>query len=39
MTEPVTTAPREASDPRLAGLRRLAIVPAYNEAEAIASVI
>jgi glycosyltransferase involved in cell wall biosynthesis len=39
MTEPVTTAPREASDPRLAGLRRLAIVPAYNEAEAIENVI
>ena len=39
MTEPVTTATREASDPRLAGLRRLAIVPAYNEAEAIEAVI
>ena len=39
MTEPVTTASREAADPRLAGLRRLAIVPAYNEAEAIEAVI
>ena len=39
MTEPVTTASREAADPRLAGLRRLAIVPAYNEAEAIETVI
>ena len=39
MTEPVTIAPREAADPRLAGLRRLAIVPAYNEAEAIEAVI
>jgi glycosyltransferase involved in cell wall biosynthesis len=39
MAEPVTTAPREASDPRLAGLQRLAIVPAYNEAEAIQAVI
>jgi hypothetical protein len=39
MTEPVTTATREAADPRLAGLRRLAIVPAYNEVEAIEAVI
>jgi glycosyltransferase involved in cell wall biosynthesis len=39
MTEPVTTATREAADPRIAGLRRLAIVPAYNEAEAIESVV
>ena len=39
MAEPVTTATREAADPRLAGLRRLAIVPAYNEAEAIEPVI
>ena len=39
MTEPVTTVLREASDPRLAGLRRLAIVPAYNEAEAVEAVI
>jgi glycosyltransferase involved in cell wall biosynthesis len=39
MAEPVTTATREAADPRLAGLRRLAIVPAYNEAEAIDAVI
>jgi len=39
MTEPLTTAPREGRDPRLAGLRRLAIVPAYNEAEAIGAVI
>jgi glycosyltransferase involved in cell wall biosynthesis len=39
MTEPLTTATREDRDPRLAGLRRLAIVPAYNEAEAIGAVI
>jgi glycosyltransferase involved in cell wall biosynthesis len=39
MTEPVTTATREAADPRLAGLRRLAIVPAYNEVAAIGTVI
>jgi glycosyltransferase involved in cell wall biosynthesis len=39
MTEPVTTASHEAADPRLAGLRRLAIVPAYNEAESIAAVV
>jgi glycosyltransferase involved in cell wall biosynthesis len=39
MAEPATTATREAADPRLAGLRRLAIVPAYNEAEAIEAVI
>lgn len=39
MAEPVTTATREAADPRLAGLRRLAIVPAYNEADAIEAVI
>jgi glycosyltransferase involved in cell wall biosynthesis len=39
MAEPVTTATREAADPRLAGMRRLAIVPAYNEVEAIEAVI
>ena len=39
MAEPVTTATREAADPRLAGLRRLAIVPAYNEVEAIETVV
>jgi glycosyltransferase involved in cell wall biosynthesis len=39
MAEPVTTATHETADPRLAGLRRLAIVPAYNEAEAIEAVI
>jgi glycosyltransferase involved in cell wall biosynthesis len=39
MAEPVTTATRETADPRLAGLRRLAIVPAYNEADAIEAVI
>ena len=39
MAEPVTTATREAADPRLAGLQRLAIVPAYNEADAIEAVI
>jgi glycosyltransferase involved in cell wall biosynthesis len=39
MADPVTTATREAADPRLAGLRRLAIVPAYNEADAIEAVI
>jgi glycosyltransferase involved in cell wall biosynthesis len=39
MSEPPTTEPSEAVDPRLASLQRLAIVPAYNEAEAIESVI
>jgi glycosyltransferase involved in cell wall biosynthesis len=39
MAEPVTTATREAADPRLAGLRRLAIVPAFNEAETIDAVL
>jgi glycosyltransferase involved in cell wall biosynthesis len=39
MAEPVTTATREAADPRPAVLRRLAIVPAFNEAEAIETVI
>ena len=39
MTESLTTATREAADPRLAGLRRLAIVPAYNEVAAIEAVI
>ena len=39
MSEPPNTEPLEAIDPRLAGLRRLALVPAYNEAEAIESVI
>jgi glycosyltransferase involved in cell wall biosynthesis len=39
VAEPVTTATREAANPRLAGLRRLAIVPAYNEAGAIEAVI
>jgi glycosyltransferase involved in cell wall biosynthesis len=39
MSELPNTEPLEAVDPRLAGLRRLAIVPAYNEAEAIESVI
>jgi glycosyltransferase involved in cell wall biosynthesis len=39
MAEPVKIATREAADPLPAGLRRLAIVPAYNEAEAIEAVI
>jgi glycosyltransferase involved in cell wall biosynthesis len=39
MTETVTSASRAAVDPRLSGLRRLAIVPAYNEAGSIGSVI
>jgi glycosyltransferase involved in cell wall biosynthesis len=39
MTEPLTTAAREAADPRLAGLQRLAIVPAYNEAGSIEAVV
>ena len=39
MAEPVTTATREAADPRPVAVRRLAIVPAYNEAEAIEAVI
>src|SRR5215216_654275 len=39
MAEPITTATRDESDPRPAGLRRIAIVPAYNEADAIEAVI
>jgi glycosyltransferase involved in cell wall biosynthesis len=39
MTQKDTTGPHQAVDPRLAGLRRVAIVPAYNEAESIESVI
>ena len=39
MTQKNTTGPHQAVDPRLAGLRRVAIVPAYNEAESIESVI
>jgi glycosyltransferase involved in cell wall biosynthesis len=39
MTESLTSATREAADPRLAGLQRLAIVPAYNEVAAIEAVI
>jgi glycosyltransferase involved in cell wall biosynthesis len=35
----VSTAPPAIADPRLVGIRRLAIVPAYNEAGAIESVI
>ncbi len=39
MTQNSTTGAHQAVDPRLADLRRLAIVPAYNEAEAIEAVI
>jgi glycosyltransferase involved in cell wall biosynthesis len=39
MAEPMTTARRDESDPRPVGLRRIAIVPAYNEADAIEAVI
>lgn len=39
MAEPITTATRAGSDPRPAALRRLAIVPAYNEADAVGGVI
>ena len=39
MAEPVTTATRDAADPRPVAVRRLAIVPAYNEADAIEDVI
>jgi glycosyltransferase involved in cell wall biosynthesis len=38
VAELVETAPR-AADPRLAGLRRIAIVPAFNEEESITRVI
>jgi glycosyltransferase involved in cell wall biosynthesis len=38
VVEQLEAAPR-AADPRLVGLRRVAIVPAYNEAESIAHVI
>jgi len=39
MTQKITTGAHQAADPRLAGLRRIAIVPAYNEVGAIESVI
>ncbi len=39
MTQKTTTGAHQAVDPRPAGLRRLAIVPAYNEADAIEAVI
>jgi glycosyltransferase involved in cell wall biosynthesis len=39
MTQNTTTGAHQAVDPRLASLRRIAIVPAYNEVEAIAAVI
>jgi glycosyltransferase involved in cell wall biosynthesis len=38
VAELVETAPRTA-DPRLAGLKRIAIVPAFNEEESVARVI
>ena len=39
MTQKITTGALQAVDPRLAGLRPIAIVPAYNEADAIEVVI
>jgi glycosyltransferase involved in cell wall biosynthesis len=39
MTQNLTTGARQTVDPRLESLRRIAIVPAYNEASAIESVI
>jgi glycosyltransferase involved in cell wall biosynthesis len=39
MADTATTASRATTDPRLTGLRRIAIVPAYNEVDSIASVI
>src|SRR5919204_1622665 len=39
MTETLALGARTPLHPRLAALRRLAIIPAYNEAEVIASVI
>jgi glycosyltransferase involved in cell wall biosynthesis len=39
MAESATTASRVATDPRLTGLRRIAVVPAYNEVGSIAGVI
>ena len=39
MAGTVSSVTRLSSDPRLAGLRRVAIVPAYNEAASVASVI
>jgi glycosyltransferase involved in cell wall biosynthesis len=39
MTQNLTTGARQAVDPRLESLRRIAIVPAYNEANAIEAVI
>jgi glycosyltransferase involved in cell wall biosynthesis len=39
MAETATTASRATADPRLTGLRRIAIVPAYNEVDSIAGVI
>jgi glycosyltransferase involved in cell wall biosynthesis len=39
MSEPLTIEPPAATDRRLVGLRRLAIVPAYNEAESISRVV
>ncbi len=39
MPEQLVTPALLAPDPRLAGLRRVAVVPAYNEAESIAAVV
>lgn len=39
MSEPAIAARHGRADPRVAGLRRIAIVPAYNEAECVAAVV
>ena len=39
MSEQLASAAGVTADPRLAGLRRIAVVPAYNEAESIAGVV
>jgi glycosyltransferase involved in cell wall biosynthesis len=39
MAETATTASRASADPRLTGLRRIAIVPAYNEVDSIGAVV
>ena len=39
MSERLPTSAGDRADPRLVGLRRIAVVPAYNEAESIAGVV